>query len=158
MASTLGMQIRSQSQLPVEDSGVDLRSITENPPRAPRVQRVTTAEPPATEMYTAADIGNNHGGASPVRARTATVPPGEELFFGERERTLQRRIALTKEESRLLALEMEVEEAERELAELKAGKRPALQTTLASNFTVILVIRLCSDTVDVADRPDPKRA
>ena len=122
MASTYGMPTRSRSQPSVDDGGVDLRSIAENPPRAPSVQRETTAEPPATETHTAADIGNNGGGASPVRTRTATVPLGEELSFKARERTLQRCIALAKEERRLLALEMESEEAERELAELKAGK------------------------------------
>ena len=53
---------------------------------------------------------------------------------------------------------MEAEEIERELAELKAGKRLALQTTPTSSFTVASVIRLRSDTADVLDRPDPKRA
>ena len=158
MASTHGMQTRSRSQPPVEDGGVDLYSTTDNPPRAPVTQRETTAESPVTETHPAADTGNNGGGSSPLRAWTATVPRGEEPSFEERERALQRRIALAKEERRLLALEMEAEEAERELAELKAGKRPALQTTPASSFTAAPVIRLRSDTADAADRLDPKRA
>ena len=44
------------------------------------------------------------------------------------------------------------------MAELKAGKKPALQITLASSFTAAPVIRLHSDIADAADRPDPKRA
>ena len=88
MASTHGMQTRSQSHPSVEDGGIDLRSTTENPPRASAAQRETTAEPPATEIHTTADIGNNSSRVSPVQARTATIPPGEELSFEERERAL----------------------------------------------------------------------
>ena len=94
MASTHGMQTRSRSQPPVEDGGDDVRSITENTRRALVVQKEIIAKPPATEIYTVVNIGNNGSVASRVRARIAMMPLGEELsrFTKERLRTTQRKV------------------------------------------------------------------